>query len=67
MPRGIAPVFGLDLGFNSPSAAIRAYVVEESRQIYVEREAFGVVPLDDLTGLLDAVVNDPGDLETVRK
>lgn len=60
VPPNISPRYGLDFGFNDPSFVVKVYVL--GRTIYIAAEAVGVVPLDQLPLLLDAVLHDRGDL-----
>lgn len=49
VPDYVLPQFGLDFGFaRDPNALIKLYVIEDKRQIYIAREAFGNVSLRDL-------------------
>lgn len=56
IPETVVPQFGLDFGFASdPNALIKLYVLEDTRQIYIAREAFGSVSLRDLPALVGDV------------
>jgi phage terminase large subunit len=58
-----APLYGLDFGYNDPTAAVRCYFLPESRTIYVAAEAYASgVTFDMLPEFLDLVVHRRGDL-----
>lgn len=63
---GERPAYGLDLGYvNDPTAIVRVWVLEAHKTIYVDREAVGYgADHDELTDLLDAVLDDKTDLVT---
>ena len=63
VPPNTAPRYGLDFGFSTdPSFVVKVYVLPDTRQIYIAAEASGRVTMDQLPGLVAAVVRDPGDL-----
>jgi phage terminase large subunit len=50
------PRFGMDFGFSrDPSALVKLYVLERTRQIYIAQEMFGHIPLDDMPAAMDEV------------
>lgn len=56
VPETVVPQFGMDFGFASdPNALIKLYVLEDTRQIYIAREAFGRVSLRDLPAFVGEV------------
>jgi phage terminase large subunit len=65
IPANCPPRFGLDFGFGAdPSAMIKLYVLERSRQIYICAEAFGRPTLDQLPAFIRSVCPRDGDLIT---
>lgn len=63
LPEHAAPRYGMDFGFGSdPSVILKLYVLEEHKIIYIEKEVFGRVPLRDMPGMIDSVIDDRDDL-----
>jgi phage terminase large subunit len=55
--------YGMDFGFGSdPSFIVKVYINEDRKQIYIAREAWGRVAMDDLPLLARAVVESDRDL-----
>jgi phage terminase large subunit len=62
IPPDLPPVYGMDFGFGSdPSFVVKAYLLHQTRQIYVAAEASGKVPMDHLPQLARSVLYDDGD------
>jgi len=57
---GLEPCYGLDLGYtDDPTVAMRVWLLDEQKTIYVEREAVGYgEDTDGISDLLDAVLHD---------
>ena len=63
VPEYFAPRYGMDFGFGQdPSFITKAYINESQRQIYIQKEAFGRVPLRQLPAMIDSVIDDRDDL-----
>lgn len=63
IPDVFAPRYGMDFGFgNDPSFITKTYVNEGLKQIYIQKEACGRVPLRDLPAMMDSVLDDREDL-----
>ncbi len=63
VPPNTPPRYGLDFGFGAdPSAVVKLYVIEATKQIYIAREAYGRVTMDQLPTLINSIVGDRGDL-----
>jgi phage terminase large subunit len=58
-----APLYGLDFGYNDPTAAVRCHFLPELKTIYIAAEAYASgVTFDMLPEFLDLVVARRGDL-----
>lgn len=63
IPSNTPPYYGLDFGFGSdPSFAVKLFVLQEQKQIYIAQEASGRVTMDQLPMLVRSVTRDDGDL-----
>lgn len=63
VPDYFAPRYGMDFGFGSdPSFITKAFVNVQLKQIYIQKEASGRVPLRDLPAMMDSVIDDRDDL-----
>lgn len=50
--------YGMDFGFGAdPSVVIKCIINTERKQIYIEREAYGRVPLDQLPAMMDSILD----------
>lgn len=62
IPADTPPLYGMDFGFgNDPSCVVKVFVLQSRRQIYIAREAFGRVTMDQLPHLVRQVIRDEGD------
>lgn len=63
IPEYFAPRYGMDFGFGQdPSYITKVFVNDSMKQIYIQKEAFGRVPLRDLPAMMDSVVDNRDDL-----
>lgn len=63
IPDYFAPRYGMDFGFgNDPSFVTKTYINEELKQIYIQKEASGRVPLRQLPAMIDSIVDSRDDL-----
>jgi phage terminase large subunit len=62
VPSDTPPHYGMDFGFgNDPSFVVKLFVLP-GRKIYIAREAYGRVTMDQLPHLVRSVIRDEGDL-----
>jgi len=62
IPSDTPPYYGMDFGFgNDPSFVVKLFVLP-GRKIYIAREAYGRVTMDQLPHLVRSVIRDEGDL-----
>jgi phage terminase large subunit len=63
VPKNCAPLYGMDFGFaKDPSAVVKLYVIEATRQIYICGEAVGAVSLERLPSLVRSVIHSDDNL-----
>lgn len=63
VPDYVSPMYGMDFGFGTdPSFVTKSYVVEDTKQIYIAREAAGRVPMEQLPAMVRGILEDEGDL-----
>lgn len=63
VPEHFAPRYGMDFGFGQdPSFITKSYVNEERKEIYIQKEASGRVPLRQLPAMMDSVIDSRDDL-----
>ena len=53
----------MDFGFGpDPSFVVKVYIIEETREIYIAKEATGTVTMEQLPGLIRSVIRDDDDV-----